>query len=113
MAFHWAAEVGFDVVVLLRLQRGTKPMFWSSTRCTPLMCASSREDLAAATALLDNPRGAATLNWSDALNNTKALQRAAQGGHGNVVRLLLRRGADPTMRDAAAGLTPPSGAPQC
>jgi ankyrin repeat protein len=78
-----------------------KHVYEHHVRATPLMIAARAGDMEAALRLLNE---GAEVNATSATGYT-ALHYAASKGHADVVRLLLRHGADPDLREAGAELT--------
>jgi uncharacterized protein len=87
-----------DWVPLVRLlvERGADPAIATATGMTPLIDASSNDDLEAVRFLLDHPNVRATINVRNDDGQT-ALWRACCLAHPGVLRMLLESGADPTI----------------
>jgi ankyrin repeat protein len=83
-------------VVRLLMERGADPTAVNNYDVTPLISASSRGHLDTVRCLLGHPSAAAAINNRDYEDET-ALFAACEGGRGEVARLLLERGADPTI----------------
>ncbi len=98
-ALHIAARRGTAEHVAWLLEHGARPSP-STEWGLPLHDAAGRGDLASVRLLLRADPYAVQIHWG-----RPALTRAAEGGHAEVVDLLLRAGADPrarTMRDETA-----------
>jgi uncharacterized protein len=95
-------------LVALLLERGADPTIATTSRMTPLMIASHYGRPETVRCLLAHPSAAATINRRDRWG-CMALRRACYRGHGRVVRLLLKHGADPTIADND-GITPTAAA---
>jgi uncharacterized protein len=103
-ALWFASRDGRTPVVELLLQRGADPAIASSIGVTPLIIASHKGRLETVQCLLGNPTAVATINSRDK-DGVTALLWACAGGHGGVVRLLLEKGADPSIA-SKSGATP-------
>jgi uncharacterized protein len=99
-----ASGHGVTPVVRLLLERGADPSIADSHGNTPLIEASERGYLETVRCLLDHPSAAATINVREGQGGT-ALWRACLFGHPDVVRVLLEKGADPTI-PSSGGWTP-------
>jgi ankyrin repeat protein len=95
-ALYRASCQGHPPVVRLLVERGADPTIATTSRMTPLMIASHYGRPETVRYLLAHPSAAATLNRRDSCGDT-ALWWACQGGRGEMVRLLLKHGADPTI----------------
>jgi ankyrin repeat protein len=107
-ALVWAAKSDRIQVLATLVARGAN-VNGDPYRGTPLIWAASKPRLAAATWLLD--QGAevnrrATFGGPTHGEGVTALHLAAQSDHVEMVRLLLERGADPTIDDALYHSTP-------
>jgi ankyrin repeat protein len=83
-------------VVRLLVERGADPTIASNPGMTPLVTASIPGHLETVRCLLAHPAAAATINRRDQ-NGKTALWYACINGWGDIVRLLLEKGADPTI----------------
>jgi len=97
----YAGSVG---MVELLLTSGGDPQVKSAYGWTPLMEASSKGYPTIVSSLLSHPRGLATINMSK--EGKTALWYACSQGHVEIVRLLLRAGADPTITRHNDGADP-------
>jgi ankyrin repeat protein len=95
-ALFLGSSRGRTPVVRLLVESGADPTIANSYDRTPLMVATAGGELEIVRCLLDHPSAAATINRRDQDGET-ALWYACYLGHGGVARLLLERGADPTM----------------
>jgi hypothetical protein len=102
-ALGLASCEGHTPVVQLLLERGADPAIANNGR-TPVMEASARGQMEAFRCLLDHPSAAATINHRDRCGMT-ALWLACGFSHGRLLKLLLERGADPTIA-TNSGSTP-------
>ncbi len=87
---HVASQGGFGAVVKALLERGADPNALTTTDATALMLAAQSGNVAAVTALLD---AAADVNATEKANGQTPLMFASAFDRGDVVRLLLARGA--------------------
>jgi hypothetical protein len=94
---HAAASEGRREVVVLLLQRGANPRLLNISGHTPLLLASDHGHVGAAAALLDDARGATTLETPNKESNTP-LHIAAYEGHVTVAALLVQRGANISLK---------------
>jgi ankyrin repeat protein len=99
-----ASSDGVIPGVRLLLESGANPAIADISDWTPLIKASERGHVETVRCLLDHPSGAATINLQTWCGET-ALLYACLNGHPGVVRVLLEKGADPTIPDSH-GWTP-------
>ena len=91
---HMAAEIGSAPVIAALLKGGADVNALTTTGTTPLMLAAASGDAASVTALLD---GGADANALETGRGHTALMFAAAANRVDAVKLLLARGADPTL----------------
>ena len=90
-----ACSVGHPNSVQLLLDRGADPAILDKNGATPLMCAAFMGGTDEVHCLLGHKAAAATINHrSGALT---ALELAGLGGYKDIVRMLLKAGADPML----------------
>jgi uncharacterized protein len=90
-----ACLLGHTSVVSLLVERGADPTISPDECLLPLMAASQSGHLDTVRYLLDHPIASATLNKRK--GGATALFCAFAYGRGAIMRLLLERGADPTL----------------
>jgi ankyrin repeat domain-containing protein 50 len=95
-ALWMACSSGHASVVRLLMDRGADPTLINFSGMTPLMATGVEGHVEALRVLLGYPRAKATTNHQEE-NGATALYLACVMGHGGLVRLLLRSGADPSI----------------
>lgn len=98
-ALHWAAEQGQELMVAFLLRNGAQAESSAPDGMTPLMCASCKGHVAVVRVLAQHmSQEGLGLEQRDAQAST-ALHWATINGHADVIRLLLKNGAQATCRD--------------
>jgi ankyrin repeat protein len=97
-ALSFASSNSRLAVMRLLFEKGADPTISTASDWTPLMVASDKGHLEVVRFLLGIPSVRASMNNRDDEGST-ALWRACYYGKGGVARLLLKRGADPTIAD--------------
>jgi hypothetical protein len=97
-ALHSMSNAGRLPVVRVLVERGADPTIANDYGHLPLHEASTWGRADVVRYLLALPNVAATINHRD-IHGSTAISSACRCGHGEVVRLLLKQGADPTIPD--------------
>jgi uncharacterized protein len=103
-ALWFASYQEHPAVVRLLVEEKADPSIATKWGSTPLLISSEKGHLEVVHLLTGHPSGKATINRRDADGRT-ALWRACDKGRGEVARVLLEAGADPTIADRF-GITP-------
>jgi uncharacterized protein len=103
-ALFFASGGGRTPVVRVLVGRGADPSIVTDDGTSPLIAACGGGHLETVRCLLAHASAAATINRRDDAGKT-ALWQACDRGYGDVVRVLLQAGADPTIADKD-GITP-------
>ncbi len=103
-ALHLAAQGGHLDAARQLLDAGASPDLPDADGWTPLLLAAQGGHAALATALID---AGAAVRTSAARPRISALQAAAEGGHGEVLEVLLAHGARPDIDVQSADKAPP------
>ena len=96
-ALHLACRKGHTRVVHLLLERGADPTIFTDPGLTPLMEACKTGSVGCVRRMLSHDVAKTTIDYQSDQGLT-ALHLASSGGYGEVVKVLLEAGANPTLR---------------